>query len=162
VHAQLAREGIRVGRKRVERLMAEGQLKGAYRSRYFRTTESDPRARVAPDLVHRDFHPPAPNRLWVADFTAIRIDGGFVFLAAVLDAFSRVAVGWSTLEVRTVELIDAALTMALQRRRLEPGHRWFTTATAAASTRPSPTASTCSMPAWCPAWGARATPTTTR
>jgi putative transposase len=123
VHAQLAREGIRVGRKRVERLMAEAELKGAYRSRYFRTTTSDPSARVAPDLVHRDFHPAGPNRLWVADFSAIRTDAGFVFLAGVLDAFSRVAVGWSTLEVRTVELIDAALTMALQRRRLQPGTR---------------------------------------
>jgi len=123
VHAQLAREGIRVGRKRVERLMAQAELKGAYRSRYFRTTTSDPSARVAPDLVNRDFHPVGPNRLWVADFSAIRTDAGFVFLAGVLDAFSRVAVGWSTLEVRTVELVDAALTMALQRRRLQAGTR---------------------------------------
>ncbi len=116
VHAQLAREGIRVGRKRVERLMREAQIKGAYRSRYFRTTESDPSARVAPDLVDRDFHATAPNQLWVADFTYIRIDSGFVYLACVLDVFSRVVVGWNLSEVRDLALVDEALTMALSRR----------------------------------------------
>jgi putative transposase len=117
VHAQLAKEGIRVGRKRVERLMREAGLKGAYRSRYFRTTESDPSARVAPDLVDRVFHVTAPDQLWVADITYLRIDGGFVFLACVLDAFSRAIVGWSTSDVTKVELVEAALQMALDRRQ---------------------------------------------
>jgi putative transposase len=117
VHAQLAKEGIRVGRKRVERLMREAGLKGAYRSRYFRTTESDPSARVAPDLVDRAFHVTAPNQLWVADITYLRIDGGFVFLACVLDAFSRAIVGWSTSDVTKVELVETALQMALDRRQ---------------------------------------------
>jgi putative transposase len=117
VHAQLAREGIWVGRKRVERLMREAGLKGAYRSRYFRTTESDPSARVAPDLVERAFHVTAPDQLWVADITYLRIDGGFVFLACVLDAFSRAIVGWSTSDVTKLELVEAALQMALDRRR---------------------------------------------
>lgn len=116
VHAQLAREGVRVGRKRVERLMRRAGLKGAYRSRYFRTTESDPSARVAPDLVNRDFHASAPNQLWVADFTHIRLDGGGVFLACVLDAFSRAVVGWSVSDVRNLALVETALLMALQRR----------------------------------------------
>jgi putative transposase len=116
VHAQLARDGIRVGRKRVERLMREAGLKGAYRSRYFRTTETDPAARVAPDLVDRHFHTTAPNQLWVADFTHIRLDGGFLFLACVLDVFSRAVVGWKITETRTTELVQAALEMALSRR----------------------------------------------
>jgi putative transposase len=117
VHAQLAREGIRVGRKRVERLMREAGLKGAYRSRYFRTTESDPSARVAPDLVDRVFRATAPDQLWVADITYLRIDGGFVYLACVLDAFSRAIVGWSTSDVSKLELVETALQMALGRRR---------------------------------------------
>jgi putative transposase len=117
VHAQLAREGIRVGRKRVERLMREAGLKGAYRSRYFRTTESDPSARVAPDLVDRVFRATAPDQLWVADLTYLRIDGGFIYLACVLDAFSRAIVGWSTSDVSKLELVETALQMALDRRR---------------------------------------------
>lgn len=116
VHAQLAREGVRVGRKRVERLMRQAGLKGAYRSRYFRTTESDPSARVAPDLVNRDFRAGAPNQLWLADFTHIRLDGGVLFLACVLDAFSRTVVGWSVSDVRNLALVETALLMALQRR----------------------------------------------
>jgi transposase InsO family protein len=120
VHAQLAREGIRVGRKRVERLMRQANLKGAYRSRYFRTTESDPSARAAPDLVDRNFHAEAPDQLWVADFTYLRIDGGFLFLACVLDVFSRAIVGWSTSDVRNTEFVDAALQMALRRRGSRP------------------------------------------
>ena len=116
VHAQLARQGIRVGRKRVERLMREAGLRGAYRSRYFLTTESDPSARVAPDLVDREFHATAPNQLWVADFTYLRIDNGFLFLACVLDVFSRVVVGWNLSDVRNIALVDDALTMALNRR----------------------------------------------
>jgi putative transposase len=121
VHAQLAREGIRVGRKRVERLMREAGLKGAYRSRYFRTTESDPSARVAPDLVDRAFHASAPDQLWVADITYLRIDGGFVYLACVMDAFSRAIVGWSTSDVTKLELVQTALQMALDRRRPPTG-----------------------------------------
>lgn len=117
VHAQLAREGIRVGRKRVERLMHEAGMKGAYRSRYFRTTESDPSARVAPDLVDRAFHVSAPDQLWVADITYLRIDDGFVYLACVLDAFSRAIVGWATSAVAKLELVETALQMALDRRR---------------------------------------------
>ena len=120
VHAQLLREGVRVGRKRVERLMREADLRGAYRSRYFRTTESDPSARVAPDLVKRQFHANAPNRLWVADFTHIRLDRGWLFLACVLDVFSRAVVGWSTSEARTIDLVDNALQMALARRESRP------------------------------------------
>jgi transposase InsO family protein len=116
VHAQLARKGIRVGRKRVERLMREAGMRGTYRSRYFRTTESDPSARVAPDLVDRDFHATGPNQLWVADFTHIRIDDAMLYLACVLDVFSRVIVGWNLSDVQNIDLVDSALTMALGRR----------------------------------------------
>jgi transposase InsO family protein len=121
VHAQLAREGTRVGRKRVERLMRDAGLRGAHRPRYFRTTDSDPSARVAPDLVDRDFHANRPNQLWVADFTYLRIDSGMVFLACVLDVFSRVIVGWNISDLRDIALVDDALTMALSRRGTEHG-----------------------------------------
>ena len=120
VHAQLARDGIRVGRKRVERLMREAGLQGAYRSRYFRTTEADPSARVAPDRVDRHFHAAAPNQLWLADFTYIRTDQGFLFLACVLDVFSRAVAGWSVSDVPTTGFVDAALQMALDRRGAPP------------------------------------------
>jgi transposase InsO family protein len=101
--------------------MREAGLRGAYRSRYFRTTEADPSARVAPDLVDRDFHATAPNQLWVADFTHLRIDNGVLFLACVLDVFSRAVVGWNISDVRNIALVDDALTMALNRRGASHG-----------------------------------------
>lgn len=116
VHAQLRRDGVRVARKRVERLMREANLKGAYLPRYFRTTISGLETRTAPDLVERAFHADAPNKLWVSDFTYIRTDQGFLFLACILDVFSRRIVGWSTSDAMTADLVHGALEMAVQNR----------------------------------------------
>src|SRR5262249_34482412 len=94
IHFDLACSGERVGRKRVRRLMRAAGLFGVSRRRGIRTTQRDKDARQAPDLVKRQFAADAPNRLWVADITYIRTAAGFLFLAIVLDVFSRRVVGW--------------------------------------------------------------------
>ncbi len=99
IHAELAGEGISVGRKRVARLMRAAGLAGISRRRGVRTTRRDGKARPAPDLVERDFTAEAPDRLWVADITYIATWARFLYLAVVLDAFSRriVAGPWRTI-----------------------------------------------------------------
>jgi transposase InsO family protein len=98
VHQVLRRRGIRVSCKRVERLMRQAGLQGAFLRKQWRTssTRQDPRASPAPDRVNRDFTAPAPDRLWVADATRIRTGEGVFWLAAVRDAFSNRIVGWKT------------------------------------------------------------------
>jgi putative transposase len=96
IHADLRlRYGIRVGRKRVERLMREAAISGLVRRKRGRTTISVPGVRVADDLVERLFSPTAPNLLWIADVTYLRTWEGWLYLAAVQDAYSRRIVGWS-------------------------------------------------------------------
>ena len=117
VHAELIDEGVRVGKKRVARLMRAAGLKGVSRRRFCVTTVRDPLGRPAPDLVDRDFHPEGPDRLWVADITYIPTWAGFLYLAVVLDAWSRRIVGWAMeIHLRT-ELVLNALDMALFNRR---------------------------------------------
>jgi putative transposase len=114
VHAEL-RLGldIRVGRKRVARLMREHGLAGVHRRRQRGLTRRDPQASPAPDLVERDFTPAGPDRLWVADITQQRTDEGWLYLAVVLDAFSRRIVGWSMADHLRTELVLDALDMAI-------------------------------------------------
>lgn len=119
VHAELASEGVLVGRKRVARLMRVAGLAGASRRRQFRTTVRDPHQRPAPDLVQRNFHPPGPDQLWVADITYIPTAVQFLYLAVVLDAWSRRVVGWHMATHLRAELVLEALDMALWRRRPE-------------------------------------------
>jgi putative transposase len=121
VHAELRDEGIPCGRKRVARLMRRAELVGVHRRRTFHTTRRDPTATLAPDLVERDFHPDAPDRLWVADITYLPTGSGFVYLAAIIDACSRHVVGWSMARHMRTELVTAALDMALGRRQPSPG-----------------------------------------
>lgn len=117
LQAELAAQGARVSRKRVARLMRAAGLVGVSRRKAFHTTVRDPDAPSVPDLVQRDFTAPAPNRLWVADITYIPTWSGFLYLAVVVDAFSRRVVGWAmALHLRT-ELVLAALNMALRQRR---------------------------------------------
>jgi putative transposase len=118
VHAEL-RLGldIRVGRKRVARLMRVAGLQGCHRRRGRGLTRRDPQATSAPDLVERDFTPPAPDRLWVADITQQRTGQGWLYLAVVLDAFSRRIVGWSMAEHLRTELVLDALDMAIAQRQ---------------------------------------------
>jgi putative transposase len=112
----LADIGIRISRKRVARLMRHAGLAGVSRRKSTVTTVRDG-ARQAPDLVDRNFTADRPNMLWVADITYIPTWAGFLYLAVVLDAFSRRIVGWSmAITLRTRVVLDA-LDMALQQRR---------------------------------------------
>jgi putative transposase len=95
IHAELIDEGIQVGRKRVERLMKAAGLQGVSRRKATRTTFRDDRVRPACDLVDRNFHADGPDQLWVADITYIPTWSGFLYLAVVLDAFSRRIGGWA-------------------------------------------------------------------
>ena len=117
VHAELAAAGIHVGRKRVARLMRAAGLEGVSRRRPVYTTVRDHDARPAPDLVDRDFVAPGPDQLWVADITYIPTWAGFVYLAVVLDVWSRRVVGWALATHLRTELVLGALNMALGQRR---------------------------------------------
>jgi putative transposase len=122
IHAELGARGVRVGRKRVERLMRRHSLSGLpRRRRKGKTTVRVPGVRPAPDLVRRDFKPTEPNRLWVADLTEVATWEGQLYLAVVLDCFSRRVVGWSMKEHMRAELVVEALEMAVGRRQPAAG-----------------------------------------
>ena len=117
IHAELQEAGVAASRKRIARLMKEEGLAGVSRRRGTRTTFRNERVRPASDLVDRNFHAEAPDRLWVADITYVPTWAGFLYLAVVLDAFSRRIVGWSMgLDLKTQLVLDA-LNMALTQRR---------------------------------------------
>ncbi len=118
IHAELAEQGIRVGRKRVARLMREAGLVGVSRRKGMRTTVRD-ETRPAPDLVDRNFNAERPNVLWVADITYIPTWAGFLYLAVVLDVFSRRIVGWAMSSSLRTQVVLDALNMALWQRRPE-------------------------------------------
>jgi transposase InsO family protein len=117
VQAELADEGVHVAGKRVSRLMRLAGLQGVCRRRAFRTTIRGLDGQKIPDLVKRVFKADAPDRLWVADITYIPTYAGFLFLAVVLDAFSRRIVGWAMETHLRTELVLDALNMALAQRR---------------------------------------------
>jgi len=117
IHAELADEGTRIGRKRVARLMREKGLRGVSRRKWTTTTVRDGTAVLAPDLVKRDFRAQGPNRLWVADITYVPTWAGFLYVAVVLDAWSRRVVGWAFAVHLRSELVVAALEMAIRRRQ---------------------------------------------
>jgi len=118
VHAELASAGMRCGRKRIARLMRGAGLVGCHRRRPFHTTQRDPQAELAPDLVQRTFAAPVLNALWIADITYVPTQyEGFLYLAVILDAFSRRVVGWSMADPLRTELVVAALEMAVWNRR---------------------------------------------
>jgi putative transposase len=119
IHAELREEGTRVGRKRVARLMSQESLQGVSRRRGVTTTQRAENARPAPDLVDRDFTAEGPDQLWVADITYIPTWAGFLYLAVVLDAWSRRVVGWAMATHLRTELVLDALDMALWQRRPE-------------------------------------------
>ena len=116
IHAELAAKGLRVGRKRIARLMRQAGLAGVSRRKFVVTTLKGD-GRQAPDLVERNFTAAAPDRLWVADITYIPSWAGFLYLAVVLDAFSRRIVGWSMATTLATQLVLDALNMALVTRR---------------------------------------------
>jgi putative transposase len=117
IHQELRAAEIRVGCKRVARLMKAASLRGASRRQWVITTVRDRHARPAPDLVERNFTASAPNCVWVADITYIPTWAGFLYLAVVLDVFSRRIVGWAMATHLRTELVLAALNMAIGQRR---------------------------------------------
>lgn len=118
VHAALQRKGWTCSRKRVARLMRKHELVGRKRSKGRpRTTQSDPAAMVAPNRLAQDFSAEAPNCKWVTDITYIDTAEGWLYLAPVLDLYSRMVVGWAMADHMETSLVEAALGMALARRQ---------------------------------------------
>ena len=114
--ALLRRRGLAVSKRRVDRLMRQLGIGGLVRGKRVRTTIPDRNAQRAPDLLERDFSAEAPNRRWVADFTYVRTWAGFVYVAFVIDCFSRTIVGWYASTSKTTPLVTTALRMGLWRR----------------------------------------------
>ena len=122
IHAELADDyGIRVGCKRVARLMREAGLRGATLRKFVVTTERGAQAPEAYDLVQRRFYAERPNRLWVADATYIPTWSGFLYLAIVIDVFSRKVVGWAMGTSLHTELMLTAIEMAITMRQPNAG-----------------------------------------
>lgn len=119
IHAELRAQGTRVGRKRVARLMRQNSLVGVSRRRGVKTTTRSEQDQRRPDLVERDFTAYAPDQLWVADITYVPTGSGFLYLAVVLDVFSRRIVGWAMAHHLRTELVPAALNMAVEQRKPE-------------------------------------------
>ena len=117
VHAEIKATGARVGRKRVARLMREKKLAGRTRRRFRTTTDSKHDFPIAPNVLERDFTAIAPNRAWVTDITFLWTAQGWLYLAVILDLFSRRVVGWATSQNVDRHLALAALDAALARRR---------------------------------------------
>ena len=121
VHAALRAEGRRVGVNRIARLMRHHGIQGRHKRRVPRTTDSKHSLPIASNLLDRQFSAPAPNRTWLADITYIPTGEGWLYLAVVLDLFSRRVVGWAMSETMPQELTIAALRMAITNRRPGPG-----------------------------------------
>ena len=121
IHAALHAEGQPCGKKRVARLMREHGLSAKARTHRTRTTDSQHDQPVAPNLLNRDFTASAPNTKWVADITGVWTWEGRLYLAVVLDIYSRMVVGWAMDSHRDEELVEQAARMALLRRHPEPG-----------------------------------------
>lgn len=117
VHADLRARGVRVGKKRVERLMREQGLAARRKRRFKKTTDSAHAQPIAPNVLERDFETSAPNAVWVTDVTYVWTDEGWLYLAAIIDLFARRVVGWAASETNDTELALAALSMATKRRK---------------------------------------------
>jgi len=121
VHEDLQEQGIRCGRKRVARLMRENGIRAKQARRFKATTDSDHNDPVAPNLLDREFHVDVPDRVWAADLTYIWTREGWLYLAVILDLFSRRVVGWSMSKRITSQLTLEALSVALWSRKPSPG-----------------------------------------
>ncbi len=122
IRAVLQRQGVSCGQHRVARLMRqEGLWARPRRKSHPVTTQRDPDASPAPNRLAQDFSAPAPNRKWVSDFTYLPTDEGWLYLAVVLDLFSRRVIGWAMSETMDAELVKKALQMALRQRRPAAG-----------------------------------------
>ena len=136
IHAELTEGGVAVSRKRVARVMRSVGVAGVSRRRGPRTTRRNAQARPAPDRVERRFEADAPNRLWVADITYVPTLAGFLYLAIVLDVFSRRVVGWAMAGHLRTALVVEALEMAVTQRRPEAVIHHSDSENAASTPRP--------------------------
>ena len=156
VWAELSFEGVCVGRKRVARLMRQARIQGVHRRRKMATTRANPAQAAAPDLVRREFTADGPDRIWVSDITYVPTKARYLYLAVVLDLWSRKVVGWSMREDLTAPLVTDALDMAIgQRKPDQVIHHSDLVNTARRHSRPD-----ASRPASKYRWGAEATRTT--
>ena len=121
VHRELKAQGVRVGKKRIERLMRENGIQGRSKRRYKHTTDSKHDGPIAPNNLARKFSTTEPNRAWVTDVTAIATGEGWLYLAPMLDLHSRRVVAWATSESNDTVLALEVLRKALQARRPLPG-----------------------------------------
>jgi transposase InsO family protein len=121
VHADLQARGIFVSRNRVIRLMQAENLVARQRRRYRAASTAENEQPVAPNLLDRQFRPSAPNQSWAADTTYLRAGDGWLYLAIVLDLYSRFVVGWATSAVHDQQLVTRALEMAVRRRQPDAG-----------------------------------------
>lgn len=121
IHAELVARGKRVGRKRVARLMSEGGIRARPKRRFRKTTDSSHALPVAHNILARAFSAEAPNRAWAGDITYIWTLQGWLYLAVLIDLYSRRVVGWSTSTRLTRDLALGALQMAIARRQPPPG-----------------------------------------
>jgi len=119
VHAELAADGVRVGRHKVARLMRLARLRGCPRRRFRVTTRRDPSHPVAKNLLRRNFSADAPNQRWASDITYISTHQGWLYLAVVMDLYSRRIVGWSMSRWMSRRIVLAALRMAIDARQPE-------------------------------------------
>jgi transposase InsO family protein len=119
IHAELKEQGIRCGRKRIARLMREKGISAGRKRQKARTTDSSHDSPIAPNLLSRDFTADAPNKKWLTDMTFIATKEGWLYLAGVLDAYSRKLIGWAMGKEHDAELVKEALRMALIQR--QPG-----------------------------------------
>jgi putative transposase len=116
VHRELRARGVRVGRKRVERLMRKNGIQGRQKRRFRRTTDSSHAQPIAPNILGRQFNPKAPNEAWATDVTYIATGQGWLYLAILLDLFSRRVVGWAVRDTNDRTLALEALNKALRLR----------------------------------------------
>jgi putative transposase len=116
IYQQLLREGYAIGKKRVERLMRELAIQAVARKKYKATTDSAHSKPVAENLLDRDFTPAKPNISWVADITYIWTQEGWLYLATIMDLYSRKIIGWTLRDRLTKELVIGALDMAVKQR----------------------------------------------
>ena len=118
---ELVARGMRVGKARVQRMMRQHGIKARGKRKFVVTTDSKHDLPIAPNLLARNFTPVAPNLVWTSDITYIATDEGWLYLAAVIDLFSRQVVGWSMKDHMQASMVTDALRMAWFRRRPEPG-----------------------------------------
>lgn len=121
VHRELVAQGRRASRRRVARLMRQQGLRAVGKRRFRVTTQSDHKRQIAPNLLARNFHVSRPNRIWVGDITYLQTMEGWLYLAVVIDLYSRRVIGWQISDRITDDLTIGALQMAISRRSPRPG-----------------------------------------